>query len=188
MKRNAQPSYYRFKCKYNIPGATDVISLKHRGDSQSNIYVQVSGINEQLMNKARELQARERSEKAGSGASSAKNSLSFRRMETQIALYNVTESKINYDSVEGVPSESDTKLVQVAMDDEILLAYAKNNHPNKAGIGSICAFAGPMIITPDAVCGSWIYKEQRQAKSEKPVLNWIISSSDGKMDWFRPNK
>ena len=139
------------------------------------------------MNKARELQARERSEKAGSGASSAKK-LSFQQIETQVSLYNVTESKINYDSVEGLPSESDTKLVQVAMDDEILLAFAKNNHPNKAGVGNISAFAGPMIITPDAVCGSWIFKEQKQAKSEKPVLNWIVSKSDGQTDWFRQNK
>ena len=71
----------------------------------------------------------------------------------------MTDPKINYDSVEGIPSESDTRHIQVAMDDQILRAYAQNTRPNKAGVGRISAFAGPLIVTPDAICGSWIYEE-----------------------------
>ena len=73
----------------------------------------------------------------------------------------MTDPKINYDSVEGAPSESDTRLVQVAMDDETLRAYAKNTVPNKAGVGCIIAYAGPMIVTPDAIVGSWLYVESK---------------------------
>ena len=69
----------------------------------------------------------------------------------------MTDPKINYDSAEGKPSESDTRHVQVAMDGEILRAYAQNTRLNKAGVGRINAFAGPMILTPDTVCASWIY-------------------------------
>ena len=61
-KKKAQPTYSRFRCKYLIPDASDVIKDEQKGDRPSNIYVQVSCANEELMNKARELTARERSQ------------------------------------------------------------------------------------------------------------------------------
>ena len=119
------------------------------------MYIQVSSINELLSNKAKEYQATERSEK-----SSGKTNLSFKRFETHVTLYNVTDSKISYDTVEGLPSEFDTRNVSVPLDNEILLAYARNIQPNKAGVGNISAFAGPILpLSHDSCCASWLYKE-----------------------------
>lgn len=61
LNKKAQPTYFRFRCKYFIPDASDVIRDEQPGGRPSNIYVQVSCANERLMNKARELAARERS-------------------------------------------------------------------------------------------------------------------------------
>ena len=45
------------------------------------------------------------------------------------------------------------------MDDEILKAFAKNVQHNKAGVGNISAFAGPILVTKEGICASWIFRE-----------------------------
>lgn len=91
-------------------------------------------------------------------------------METTVTLYNVTEDKLNYDSVEMIPSENDTKIVTVWMNGIHLQSYAKNTYTNKMGVGNFYCLAGPILFTKDALLSSWIGRSTD--KSEKPMLHW----------------
>ena len=77
-KKNAIPIQYRFKCKYFVPNASAIVKEKRK--NVSNIYLQVS-------------------------AEVKRENFFIKKYasDQEISLYNVTNTRINYDSIEQVP-------------------------------------------------------------------------------------
>lgn len=91
-KNRAMPISIRFKCKYSVPNASDIVTeLKTK--TTSNTYVQVS-----------------------SGVSRDNYAIGEHDdVAQEITLFNVTDIKVGFDVVEREPSESEQRKVKAVI-------------------------------------------------------------------------